>query len=202
MHHPRLRLTALMISLLLLLTGCAVAENASPTPVATKEPVTTETVAAADIGSTPAPWSTNDEGTPYLLFDTDDSPMTFSDLKGRVIYLNFFTTWCGYCKEELPDILKLQQTYGDELSVVLIHVPDRDTEDAARQYLKDNGLDSLRMVEDKDLVLTSRYQLDSYPLSVFIDKEGYLAAYQPGALTYEQMEQALQMAGLQTPVTP
>jgi hypothetical protein len=58
------------------------------------------------------------------------------------------------------------------------------------------------MVEDKDLILTSRYQLEGYPLSVFIDKDGYLAAYQSGGLTYELMEQALQMAGIQTPVTP
>jgi thiol-disulfide isomerase/thioredoxin len=106
------------------------------------------------------------------------------------------------CKEELPYILKLAQTYGDELTVVLIHVPDRDTEDAARKYLKDNGLDSLRMVEDKDFVLTGFYQLEGYPLSVFIDKDGYLAAYQSGGLTYELMEKALQMAGIQTTAKP
>jgi thiol-disulfide isomerase/thioredoxin len=139
---------------------------------------------------------------PYLLSDMEGSPMTFSDLKGKVVYLNFFTSWCPPCKEELPDILKLSQTYGDELTVVLIHVPDRDTEDAARKYLKDNGLDSLRMVEDKDFMLTSFYQLEGYPLSVFIGKDGYLAAYQSGGLTYELMEQALQMAGLQPKAAP
>jgi thiol-disulfide isomerase/thioredoxin len=202
MHHPRLRLTALLMSLLLLLSGCAAVENASPTPTPTIESAAAETAAVANIDVTPAPWSTNGKGLPYLLFDTDDSPMTFSDLKGKVVYLNFFTSWCPPCKEELPDILKLQQTYGEELTVVLIHVPDRDTEDAAKQYLKDNGLDSLRMVEDKDFILTSRYQLEGYPLSVFIDKEGYLAAAQSGSLTYELMEQALQMAGIQTSETP
>jgi cytochrome c-type biogenesis protein len=139
---------------------------------------------------------------PYLLSDMEGSPMTFSDLKGKVVYLNFFTTWCGYCKEEMPDILKLQQKYGEELSVVLVHVPDRDTEDAATQYLKDNGLDSLRMVEDANFVLTGFYQLSGYPLSVIIGKDGYLVAYQPGAMTYDLMEKAVQEAGLQAPVTP
>ncbi len=128
--------------------------------------------------------------------------MTFSDLKGKVVYLNFFTSWCPPCKAELPDILKLQQEYSEELTVVLIHVPDRDTEEAARQYLKDNGLDSLRMVEDKDFFLTSFYQLEGYPLSVFIDKEGYLAAYQPAGMSYEMMEKALQMAGIKTKSAP
>ncbi len=193
MHHPRLRLTALMLALLLLITGCAAAENATPTPI--PEPAATQ---RATVLMPP----TNEKGMPYLLNEIEGSPMTFSDLKGKVVYLNFFTSWCPPCKEELPDILKLQQTYGEELTVVLIHVPDRDTEEAARQYLKDNGLDSLRMVEDKDFVLTSFYQLEGYPLSVFIDKDGYLAAYQSGGLTYELMEKALQMAGIQTPETP
>ena len=65
--------------------------------------------------------------------------------------------------------------------------------------MKDNGLDSLNMVEDANMVLTTMYQLTGYPLSVFIDKDGYLAAYQPGGMTYEQMEQAVQMAGLPAP---
>lgn len=194
MHHPRLRLTALMLALVFVLTGCATAEKASPTP--------TIVPAATQQAALPTPPPTNEKGMPYLLNEIDGSPMTFSDLKGKVVYLNFFTSWCPPCKEELPDILKLQQTYGEELAVVLIHVPDRDTEDAARKYLKDNGLDSLRMVEDKDFLLTSFYQLEGYPLSVFIDKDGYLAAYQSGGLTYEMMETALQMAGIQTPITP
>lgn len=194
MHHPHLRLTALMLSLLLLLSGCAAAEQASPTP--TLEPAATQQAAV------PTPLPTNEKGMPYLLSDMEGSPMTFSDLKGKVVYLNFFTSWCPPCQQEMPDILKLQQAYSEDLTVVLIHVPDRDTEDAAKQFLKDNGLDSLRMVEDANFFLTSFYQLEGYPLSVFIDKEGYLAAYQPGAMTYELMEKALQMAGLQAPETP
>lgn len=206
MHHSRLRLTALILSLLLVITGCATAEQASPTPTAEPtvnvEPAATEAVAPVDKDAELAPWSQNDKGMPYLLFDTEGSPMTFSDLKGKVVYLNFFTSWCPPCKQELPDILKLQQTYGDELAVVLIHVPDRDTEEAARQYLKDNGLDSLRMVEDTSFLLTSLYQLEGYPLSVFIDKEGYLALYQGGGMTYDMMEKAVQTAGIQAPVIP
>ena len=181
-----------------------VTASPSPTPTATAAPSPTATAKAEDAGASaiPTPLPTNAKGNPYMLSDIEGSPMTFSDLKGKVVYLNFFTSWCPPCKEELPDILKLSQTYSDELTVVLIHVPDRDTEDAARKYLKDNGLDSLRMVEDKDFVLTGFYQLEGYPLSVFIDKDGYLAAYQSGGLTYELMEKALQMAGIQPKVTP
>ena len=202
MHHPRLRLTALVLTLMLLISGCAAAEQpaASPAaePVQTAEPAAAET-ASANTAATPAPWSMNDKGMPFLLFDTEGSPMTFADLKGKVVYLNFFTTWCYYCKVEMPELFKLHQTYGDGLEVVLIHVPSDDTEEAAVQYLKDNGFDSMRMVEDKDFLLTTMYQLEGFPLSVVIDKNGYLAWYQPGAMTYEQMEKAVHTAGLETP---
>ncbi len=210
MQRSRFTLNALLLSLMLFVTGCATAEQpavaATPVPSPSAQAEATAqpeaVITAAIPGAVPEPWSLNDKGMPYLTFDDPAFPMTFSDLKGKVVYLNFFTSWCPPCQEEMPDILKLSQTYGEDLAVVLIHVPDRDPEDTARQYLKENGLDSLRMVEDANFTLTGMYQLTGYPLSVFIDKDGYLAAYQPGGMTYEMMEQAVQMAGLPAPVTP
>ncbi len=175
--------------------------TATPTPELTATP-TPAPAAAAGTQAVPTPLPTNDKGMPYLLGDIEGSPMTFSDLKGKVVYLNFFTSWCPPCQQEMPDILKLQEAYGEELQVVLIHVPDRDTQEAARKFLKDNGLDSLRMVEDANFLLTTFYQLEGYPLSVFIDRDGYLSTYQPGGMTYELMEEAVQMAGLKAPNTP
>ena len=202
MHSTRLRMAAALLSILLLISGCAAAEKTSPTATAqaetTVQPEAVTASASLAPGTTPEPLALNDKGMPYLTFDDPAFPMTFSDLKGKVIYLNFFTTWCYYCKVEMPELFKLHQTYGDDLQVVLIHVPSNDTQEAAIQYLKDSGFDSMRMVEDKDMSMTSFYQLEGFPLSIVIDKEGYLSTYQPGAMTYEQMESAVKMAGLET----
>jgi len=194
MMKSRFRMAALLLSLMLVLSSCAIAEQkqsaSTPTPEASAENVS---------ASTPAP--ENEEGMPYLLNDLEGSPLVFSELKGKLVLLNFFTTWCTYCKEEMPDLLKLQQKYGEDLTVILIHVPDGETEEDAKAFVKENGLDSLRMVEDADQFLASYYQLEGYPLSVIIDKEGYLMYYQPGMLTYEQMEQIAQEGGLTAPET-
>jgi len=206
MHRSRFALTALLLSLMLFVTGCATAEQpmatATPVPSSTVQPEATaqpEAVTTAAVpGATPEPWSLNDKGMPYLTFDDPAFPMTFTDLKGKVVYLNFFTTWCYYCKVEMPELFKLHQTYGDDLQVVLIHVPSNDTEEAAIAYLKENGFDSMRMVEDENMILTQMYQLEGFPLSVVIDKDGYLAHYQPGAMTYEQMEAAIKAGGVET----
>lgn len=204
MHRSRLLFIALALALLLSVTGCAAAEQptATATPIASATPQPTAQpevpAAGAMTLATPEPMTLNDKGMPYLTFDDPSFPMTFSDLKGKVIYLNFFTSWCYYCKVEMPELLKLDQAYGDDLAVVLIHVPSNDTKEAGEQYLKDNGFDSMRMVEDKDMILTQMYQLEGFPLSVVIDKDGYLSTYQPGAMTYEQMESAVKTAGLET----
>lgn len=186
MNHPRLRLGALLLCLTLLLSACATAEQAAPTATPTPVPL-----------GTPVP--TNDKGMPYLLNDYVDSPIVFSELTGKVIYLNFFTSWCPYCVQEMGDLKKLQEKYGEDLALILVHVPDNDPEEDALQYMKDNGFDSLRMAEDAKFFLANYYQLEGYPLSVVIDKQGYLAVYQPGAMTLEQMEQAVQAAGLVPP---
>ena len=188
MKHPRLRLGALLLCMTLVLSACATAEQAAPALTATPTPVAL---------GTPVP--TNAKGMPYLLNDDERSPIVFSEQKGKVVYLNFFTSWCPYCVQELGDLKKLQEKYGEDLALILVHVPDNDPEETARQYLKDNGYDTLRMAEDGNFFLTNYYQLEGYPLSVVIDKEGYLAIYQPGALTFDQMEQAVQSAGLLPP---
>jgi thiol-disulfide isomerase/thioredoxin len=197
MNHPRLRLSALLLCLTLLLSACAAAEQAVPTPTVTPSSVVTTAPRSPVVLGTPVP--TNAKGMPYLLNDFEGSPIIFSELKGKVVYLNFFTSWCPYCVQELGDLKKLQEKYGEALALILVHVPDNDPEETARQYLKDNGYDALRVAEDANFFLANYYQLQGYPLSVIIDREGFLAAYQPGALTFEQMEQAVQSAGLVPP---
>ncbi len=196
MKHPRLRLTALLLGLALILTACATAEQAAPTPTTAPTSVAAATPTPVALG-TPVP--TNAKGMPFLLNDFEGSPVVFSELKGKVVYLNFFTSWCPYCVQELGDLKKLQEKYGEDLALILVHVPDNDPEETARQYLKDNGYDGLRMAEDSNFFLANYYQLEGYPLSVVIDKEGYLSVYQPGAMTFEQMEQAVKSAGLISP---
>ena len=198
MKNYRLRLFALIFSMLFFITACGAAEQKQASPTAAQESIQpTATPAAADDAAEPA--SENEKGMPYLLNDLEGSPLVFSELKGKVIILNFFTTWCTYCKIEMPDLLKLQEKYGEELQVILIHVPDGETEEDARKFLKDNGFDSLRMVEDSTGMLAYYFQLEGYPLSVAIDREGYLLYYQPGMLTYEQMEKIVQEGVLTAP---
>lgn len=162
----------------------ALAENATAAPSATASPA-----------ATTAP---NDSGMPFLLDDNDGAPVKLSDWKGLPTYLNFFTTWCGYCKAEMPDLKALQEKYGENLRVVLVHVPSGEDEQTARDYLAANGLDQMNFVEDNGF-FEYMYGISGFPMSVIIDKDGYLSSVYSGAIDSDTMAEAVEKAGATLP---
>ena len=168
-----------LLSCLLLLCSCAAAEqDAAVTPMPTTPP--------------------NAQGMPYLLDDYPSAPVTLSEWKGTPTYLNFFTTWCTYCRGEMQDLKALQERYGEGLRVVLVHVPSGEDEATARAYLEKEGLADLAFVEDNGF-FTYMYGIQGFPVSVIMDAEGHLTAYYPGAIDAATMEAAVQAAGAVLP---
>ena len=168
------KLLTLALALCLCLSSAALAETAAPT--------------------TPP----NAAGRPYLLDDWEDAPVTLSEWKGKVTFLNFFTTWCTYCQREMPDLKALQEKYGDALRVVLVHIPSGENEETARAFLKENDLEDLTFVEDNGF-FAYMYDIEGYPLSVVMDAEGYLSDYFPRAIEAATMEEAVIAAGVVLP---
>lgn len=168
-----------LILALLLLTSYAVAEDpVTVTPMPTTPP--------------------NEAGMPYLLDDYPVAPVKLSDWKGTPLYLNFFTTWCTYCRGEMEDLKNLQAEYGENLNVVLVHVPSGEDEATARAYLKEEGLDHLNFVEDNGF-FTYMFGIQGFPVSVIADADGYLSGYYPGAIDADTMRQAVELAGATLP---
>jgi thiol-disulfide isomerase/thioredoxin len=62
----------------------------------------------------------------FKLDDLDGKPLTLTGSHGRVILLNFWATWCGPCREEIPDLIELQKKYKDRLQIIGISVDDDD----------------------------------------------------------------------------
>jgi thiol-disulfide isomerase/thioredoxin len=152
---------------------------------------------ASDVTPESTPAATNGDGQSYVLDYFKDTPLDVSKYKGKALYLNFFTGWCYYCMEEMPDIKKLYDAYDpSEVEIILIHVwSGEDATDSAAVVEKYN-LQALTLVEDEDMVLTNLVGLSGYPTSLFIDKDGYLTAYQSGQLTYESMASVLDQMGV------
>lgn len=119
--------------------------------------------------------------------EIEDFPFDFTPYVGKALVLDFFTTWCPYCKTELPYFKQIQEEYGDEVAIVSVHVPDGETFETAQKFWEDNGLGIITLYSDDTMALSQAFGIQGYPTNVFIDKEGYLYDYQNG-LTYEQIK--------------
>lgn len=140
----------------------------------------------------------NDQGKPYVLDDYDTAPVTLSQWKGTPTLLNFFTTWCPWCVKEMPDFLELQQAYGDNLRVVLVHIPSGEDEATARAFIEEQGLTELGFVEDNGF-FAYMYSVSGFPYTVVIDAEGYLSSTHVGKMEPDVMRQAVEAAGAVLP---
>jgi thiol-disulfide isomerase/thioredoxin len=74
----------------------------------------------------------------FKLQTLDGKPLTLSNFSGKVVLLNFWATWCGPCRMEIPDLIELQKEYKDSLQIVSLLVDVDDVEDA-RKFVEGAG---------------------------------------------------------------
>lgn len=75
----------------------------------------------------------------FKLLGVDGKPVNLADLHGKVVLLNFWATWCGPCRAEIPDLIDLQQKYKERLQIVGLTV-DEDDPEAIKQVVAESGI--------------------------------------------------------------
>lgn len=111
----------------------------------------------------------------YVLDFFAGTALDLSQYKGKAIFLNFFTEWCPYCMEEMPDIKKIYDMYDlNSLVIILVHPWDGENETNTASVVAKYGLEGLTTVEDKDMAISQIAGIPGYPTSIFIDQNGYL----------------------------
>jgi peroxiredoxin/outer membrane lipoprotein-sorting protein len=128
----------------------------------------------------------------FKLKDLDGNEVTLSELRGKVVLIDFWATWCPPCREELPSIAKLNTAYGDKDVVVLgINDEDRGT---VKHYLEKQGL-SLTVLMDSGEKVHGQYGCHALPTVVIINREGTVTAQYIGGRSEQELRAALQTAG-------
>ncbi len=95
-----------------------------------------------------------------------------SELRGTVVFLNFWTSWCPPCKEEMPAIQQLHDL-SPETAVLAVNLTDQDNLTDVEDFL-DKVQINLDIALDKDGAISKLYQIDALPTSFFIDKRGII----------------------------
>jgi thiol-disulfide isomerase/thioredoxin/outer membrane lipoprotein-sorting protein len=110
----------------------------------------------------------------FTLRDLDNRQVRLADLRGSVVVLDFWATWCGYCIEALPTMELLHR--GEASKGVRVLAIDAEEPELARSYLSKAGYSLPSLVDSHDAVSTS-YHVSSLPCTVVIDRKGYVAYY-------------------------
>ena len=119
-----------------------------------------------------------------------------SDYKGKVVFLNFWATWCTPCKEEMPELEKVYKHYGENkgdviiLSVAAPNLGKEKDEAYIKKFLKDNSytFPVVFDTEETEYEISLMYYINAYPTTFIIDKEGNIKGYQPGAMNEDTMK--------------
>jgi thiol-disulfide isomerase/thioredoxin len=104
----------------------------------------------------------------------DGKTLHLADFKGQVLVVNFWATWCGPCKEEMPSLARLQKDYADKpLKVVAISVDRPEDGQAARDFLKSHG--GLGFYNDPQYAVAFGLnpRPEGIPTTVIYDKDGH-----------------------------
>lgn len=182
LRFNRLGSLLLLVLLALALAGCGGVADKSSQEVAVGTEENPESLnEAGDEGITHEP-----ELAPELnLMDLEGNPVNLSDYKGTYVMVNFWTTWCKYCVQEMPDLVAFQEKYKDELKIIAVNVAeDQKTVEA---FLKKNDID-LTIAMDSEGKIAESYYVNSYPTTFFIDRAGKIVGFVPGMLTAKDME--------------
>lgn len=130
----------------------------------------------------------------FALRNLDGDIVRLSDLRGKVVFINFWATWCTPCKKELPDIQKVYDEKRDE-GLEVLAIDWQENADDAREFFKSRDL-TLPLLIDRPGDVYDQYRLQGLPASFFVDRDGNLAALHFGFLSEEKMLERLETAGL------
>ena len=174
--------------------------NGSENVTVTPEASANDTEASADKPSTvPEDSSETDENSPFLapdftVYDREGNTVRLSDFRGKPVVLNFWASWCGPCKSEMPDFEEIYKEYGEDIHFVMVNLTDgdRETMDTATTFLDSSGY-TFPVYYDKDTDAALTYQVYGIPVTYFINAEGHLIAQGSSALDAETIKRGIDM---------
>ncbi len=180
--------------------------TAAPTetlaPTETPEETQTPSGPTATLTPTPTPGESSQDGEEeidysapdFTVFDAEGKEHKLSDFEGKPVILNFWASWCGPCKSEMPDFEEVYLEYQDKIHFLMVNLTDgyQETIESAQNLILERGY-TFPVYFDTKLEAANAYYVYSIPQTYFIDGDGNLVAYAQSAISKEILYQGIGM---------
>lgn len=130
---------------------------------------------AAQVQESPAPPAPG-----WTAKDLEGRPQSLADLRGKVVLIDFWATWCAPCRAEIPEYIALQAKHGADGLVVLGMSLDTLPTEAVRDFVRKAGINYPVIVTDSEIA--EAYNVQVLPTTVLIDREGRVRHRKEGAM--------------------
>jgi cytochrome c biogenesis protein CcmG, thiol:disulfide interchange protein DsbE len=122
----------------------------------------------------------------FTLNTLDDKTISLDDLRGKVVIVNFWATWCPPCRAEMP-MLQAYSAENKNRGVIVLAIDVGEEKEVTQKFAADLGL-TLPILLDHDTTVMTQFRVQALPTSFFIDREGVIRAVYLGAMNRAYVE--------------
>ncbi len=151
-------------------------------------------ISGAGIASTLAGQDARERAPNFWAKTLDGDRYTNDTVKGKVLLVQFWTTWCQYCRRDQPSVENISDEFKDK-GLVVLAVNVGEPKKKVRKYLEDSPR-SCKIVLMEDTNLAAMFATKVYPVYVLVDRDGSLAGRQNGASGEDGLRRLLAKAGI------
>lgn len=130
------------------------------------------------------------EAADFTVYDMNGNAVKLSDMAGKVIVVNYWATWCTYCKMEMPEFQEMYDKYGDEVVFMMINY--QESKSVVKSYIDKEGY-SFPVYMDTSGLAAALYGVTAFPTTYFFSEDGSFTAYATGAINTSIIEQGIDM---------
>ena len=188
-------LIVIVLALVLLIAGASVLYNRLGEYMAPEQLAVAETAPTEETGTEPAGTEPPSIPAPDItVYDGEGNPVKLSDYFGKPIVMNFWASWCGPCKMEMPDFNEKSQELDGKVQFLMVNMTDgrRETVETASAFIESQGY-TFPVLFDITLEAAYTYGAYSLPTTFFIDAEGNAIAQATGAISGETLQRGIDL---------
>ncbi len=126
------------------------------------------------------------------VYNSNGQSYKLSDFKDKGVVLNFFASWCGPCKYEMPAIQRAYEEYGDEVEFLIVNLVGWEESPTDGRIFIENSEYTFPVYYDLDQTADIKYNFDSIPQTIFIDKDGNIFKQHTGMISYNALSNGIE----------